>query len=109
MMENTPASEHIAQLYDHFIMEDEDILIMENLDSYIPLLQYLKLRKHTLTEAEVQCIIQRLIVALQHFRDRGVYYEVGFKNVFVHINFLHVKLMDFKCTHLIEERRELAF
>ncbi|XP_048010525.1 uncharacterized protein LOC125244493 [Megalobrama amblycephala] len=73
MVQKPPTSEHLVQLYDHFVMEDQDILIMEYPRSYISLFDYVQRNSSNLTETEVKLIIQGLIVALHHCMSRGVY------------------------------------
>ncbi|XP_048015488.1 serine/threonine-protein kinase pim-2-like [Megalobrama amblycephala] len=109
MVQKPPTSEHLVQLYDHFVMEDQDILIMEYPRSYISLFDYVQRNSSNLTETEVKLIIQGLIVALQHCMSRGVYRRTYMKNILVHTKTLHVKLMDFGGALLVEERRESAF
>ncbi|XP_048037743.1 serine/threonine-protein kinase pim-1-like isoform X2 [Megalobrama amblycephala] len=106
MVQKPPTSEHLVQLYDHFVMEDQDILIMEYPRSYISLFDYVQRNSSNLTETEVKLIIQGLIVALHHCMSRGVYRRTHMKNILVHTNTLHVKLMDFGGALLVEERRE---
>ncbi|XP_048008621.1 serine/threonine-protein kinase pim-1-like isoform X1 [Megalobrama amblycephala] len=106
MVQKPPTSEHLVQLYDHFVMEDQDILIMEYPRSYISLFDYVQRNSSNLTETEVKLIIQGLIVALHHCMSRGVYRRTHMKNILVHTNTLHVKLMDFGGALLVEERRD---
>ncbi|XP_048040278.1 serine/threonine-protein kinase pim-1-like isoform X2 [Megalobrama amblycephala] len=106
MVQKPPTSEHLVQLYDHFVMEDQDILIMEYPRSYISLFDYVQRNSSNLTETEVKLIIQGLIVALQHCMSRGVYRGTYMKNILVHTKTLHVKLMDFGGALLVEERRD---
>lgn len=109
MVQKPPTSKHVVQLYDHFVMEDQDILIMEYPRSYINLFDYVQRNRGNLTETEVKLIIRQLIVALHHCMSRGVYRRTHMKNILVHTNTLQVKLMDFGDTLLVEERRESAF
>ncbi|XP_048021056.1 serine/threonine-protein kinase pim-1-like [Megalobrama amblycephala] len=106
MVQKPPTSEHLVQLYDHFVMEDQDILIMEYPRSYISLFDYVQRNSSNLTETEVKLIIQGLIVALHHCMSRGVYRRTHMKNILVHTKTLHVKLMDFGGALLVEERRD---
>lgn len=109
MVQKPPTSEHVVQLYDHFVMEDQDILIMEYPRSYISLFEYVNRNSSNLTETEVKLIIQGLIVAHLHCMGRGVYHGTHMKNILVSKKNLHVKLMDFEGALLVEERRESAF
>ncbi|ROL41037.1 Serine/threonine-protein kinase pim-2 [Anabarilius grahami] len=106
MVQKPPTSEHLVQLYDHFVMEDQDILIMEYPRSYISLFEYVQQNRSGLIETEVKHIILELIVALQHCVSRGVYHDTHMKNILVCTKTLHVKLMDFGGALLVEERRE---
>ncbi|KAK9976953.1 hypothetical protein ABG768_018774 [Culter alburnus] len=106
MVQKPPTSKHVVQLYDHFVKEDQDILIMEYPRSYINLFDYVQRNRGNLTETEVKLIIRQLIVALHHCMSRGVYRRTHMKNILVHTNTLHVKLMDFGDTLLVEERRD---
>ncbi|XP_051747105.1 uncharacterized protein LOC127510958 [Ctenopharyngodon idella] len=106
MVQKPPTSEHLIKLYDHFVMEDQDILIMEYPRSYITLFEYVQRNRSSLTETAVRHIMRELILALQHCVGRGVYHETHMKNIFVCTKTLQVKLMDFGDALIVEERRE---
>ncbi|XP_051723821.1 uncharacterized protein LOC127498491 isoform X2 [Ctenopharyngodon idella] len=106
MVQKPPTSEHLVQLYDHFVMEDRDILIMEYSHSYITLFEYVLRNRGNLTETAVRHIMRELIVALQHCVGHGVYHDTHMKSILVCTKTLQVKLMDFGGALIVEERRE---
>ncbi|XDV39357.1 hypothetical protein PO909_008612, partial [Leuciscus waleckii] len=106
MLQKSPTSTHIIQLYGMYILNDQDILVLECPRDRMTLLEFCQRNRGSLTEHAVKTIVQQLVVALQHCMDHGVYHKTHMKNVLINPNTLKVKLMDFGDALILEERRE---
>lgn len=100
---------NIIKLYDLFVMEDEDILVLEYPRHYMSLHGFYENNICGTTENQARLIIRQLIAILKHCMDCGVYTEMRMDNVLIHPHSLQVKLMDFRGSLITEGRRELAF
>ena len=108
LLQKSPTSTHINQLYGMYILKDQDVLVLEDPHHRMTLLEFCRQSRGSLTEHAVKYIVQQLVVALQHCLDHGVYHKTHKKNVLIYPNTLKVKLMDFGDALILEERRESA-
>ena len=108
MLQKSPTSTHINQLYAMYILKNQDILVLEYPNHRMTLLEFCQQNRGSLTEHTVKYIVQQLVVALQHCLDHGVYHKTQMKNVHIYPNTLKVKLTDFGDALILEERRESA-
>ncbi|XP_016132053.1 serine/threonine-protein kinase prk-2-like [Sinocyclocheilus grahami] len=110
MLQRPPFCDHVIQLYDWFIMEEQNVLIMENPHPCVTLCKFIKKNRGHLSEEKARLIMWQLTVALRHCWDRGIFHETDLSNILINTDTQQLKIMDFRyAEHIIKKRSEEAY
>lgn len=108
----TPTTcEYIVKLYDWFIMDEKDVLIVEYHPS-VTLPEFIKEYSDRLSEEVVKHIIWQLTIALRHCMELGVLHDADLENILINQDTMQIKLINFSNAMQLGPgtiRRELAF
>ncbi len=108
-LQSPPSCEHVIRLYDWFIMEEQDVLVIENLHPCVTLSEFIRQNRRHLNEETARRILQQLTVALKHCLDRGVGPVTDLRRVLINTDTLQLKIMDFRYANFVPKASELAF
>ncbi|XP_018925828.1 serine/threonine-protein kinase pim-1-like [Cyprinus carpio] len=110
MLQRPPFCDHVIQLYDWFITEEQNVLIMENPHPCVTLRKFIKKTRGHLSEEKARLIMWQVAVALRHCWDRGIFHETDLSNILINTDTLQLKIMDFRyAEHIIKKRSEDAY
>lgn len=109
MLQDDPTCDHLVQLYDWFIMEEQDILIMEYPHPCMTLFNYIQQNRGHLTKAVARRIMRQLLVALLSCNKSGVSHFTYTGNILLNTETLHLKLIGFGSAQIISGTGELHF
>ncbi|XP_052464859.1 serine/threonine-protein kinase pim-1 [Carassius gibelio] len=110
MLQRPPFCQHVIQLYDWFITEEQNVLIMENPHPFVTLRKFIKKNPGHLSEEKARLIMWQVAVALRHCWDRGIFHETDLSNILINTDTLQLKIMDFRyAEHIIKKRSEEAY
>ncbi|KAG9347849.1 hypothetical protein JZ751_003865 [Albula glossodonta] len=99
-----PACSHVIQLLDWFEEPDRVILVLELPSPCLDVSKFTKQLGGYMEESLAQVIMQQVVQATKHCRDRGVLHrDIKSKNLLIQTDDLHVKLIDFGCGDLLKE------
>ncbi|KAL0182117.1 hypothetical protein M9458_021492, partial [Cirrhinus mrigala] len=105
MLQRPTFCDHVIRLYDWFIMEEQDVLIMENPYPCVTLRKFIKKNSGHLNEEIIRRIMLQLSIALHHCWDRGVFHHTYMSNILINTDTLQLKIMDFRLAeHIIKKR-----
>ncbi|XP_048017731.1 uncharacterized protein LOC125249474 [Megalobrama amblycephala] len=86
--------EYIVKLYDWFIMDEKDVLIVEYHPS-VTLPEFIKEYSDRLSEEVVKHIIWQLTIALRHCMELGVLHDADLENILINQDTMQMKLINF--------------
>uniref|UniRef100_A0A8C2GYQ3 non-specific serine/threonine protein kinase n=1 Tax=Cyprinus carpio TaxID=7962 RepID=A0A8C2GYQ3_CYPCA len=110
MLQRPPFCDHVIQLYDWFITEEQNVLIMENPHPCVTLRKFIKKTRGHLSEEKARLIMWQVAVALRHCWDRGIFHETDLSNILINTDTLQLKIMDFRyAEHIMKKRSEDAY
>ncbi|KAK2915658.1 hypothetical protein Q8A67_000032 [Cirrhinus molitorella] len=104
-LQRPSSCDHIAQLYDWFIMEEHDVLIIEFPHSCVTLCEFIRQNRCHLNEKIGRRIMLQLTVALRHCLDRGVTLVTSVDKIVINPDTLQIKIVDFTGSGFPRESR----
>ncbi|XP_036410909.1 serine/threonine-protein kinase pim-3-like [Megalops cyprinoides] len=99
-----PACSHVIQLLDWFEEPEYVILVLELPSPCLDVSTFTKQLGGYMEESLAQVIMQQVVQAALHCRERGVLHrDIKSKNLLIQTDDFHVKLIDFGCGDLLKE------
>ncbi|CAM4706106.1 unnamed protein product [Leuciscus chuanchicus] len=100
-MQKDSTCDHFMRLYDRFILEDQNILIMEPLSDYVTWSEFIRRKGGRLTEETADHIMAQMLVAEDHCIDKDLLYLCLKRFLLInpktmHIKYAHVTEKDLK-------------
>ncbi|XP_067108134.1 serine/threonine-protein kinase pim-1-like [Osmerus mordax] len=105
MVSEPPTCEYVLKLIEWFEQPNKFILILERPDPCMDLFDYTEQLGGRMDEGLAREIMQQVVVAVLHCRDRGVLHrDIKVENLLLKTDTLKVKLIDFGCGDLLKDK-----
>lgn len=105
MVSEPPTCEYVLELIEWFEQPNKFILILERPDPCMDLFDYTEQLGGRMDEGLAREIMQQVVLAVLHCRDRGVLHrDIKVENLLLKTDTLKVKLIDFGCGDLLKDK-----